>query len=193
MGAGAKCDPTQVQISDSSCTVYDPSRAPCAAASRASPLVVYSAEVLNDVKLLPLPEEEFQKGPEGVRHLRVCLFPVCNLLQAPPGALRNKPIVLPIKNRCKVYERFLRERGRLPSTKTTPPSSRHPPQPSVLPPHAVPARPKLMRWDPDPPLSLENVVVMDAGDDGRHLAGDGEVRELVERRRGGNWADAGVG
>lgn len=68
MGAGAKCDPTRIQISDISCTVYDPlarsvrRRLRLLGVNSGIP-VVYSTEVPGDVKLLPLPEEEFQKGP----------------------------------------------------------------------------------------------------------------------------------
>ena len=67
MGAGAKCDPTRIQISDISDTVYDPlarsvrRRLRLLGVSSGIP-VVYSTEVPGDVKLLPLPEEEFQKG-----------------------------------------------------------------------------------------------------------------------------------
>lgn len=68
MGAGAKCDPTRVQISDISYTIYDPlarsvrRRLRTEGVSSGIP-VVYSTEVPGDVKLLPLPEDEFQKGP----------------------------------------------------------------------------------------------------------------------------------
>lgn len=68
MGAGAKCDPTRIQISDISHTVYDPlarsvrRRLRLLGVNSGIP-VVYSTEVPGDVKLLPLPEEEFQKGP----------------------------------------------------------------------------------------------------------------------------------
>ena len=68
MGAGAKCDPTRVQISDISSTIYDPlarsvrRRLRLMGVSSGIP-VVYSTEVPSQVKLLPLPEEEFQKGP----------------------------------------------------------------------------------------------------------------------------------
>jgi hypothetical protein len=67
MGAGAKCDPTRIQISDISNTIYDPlarsvrRRLRLQGVSSGIP-VVYSTEVPGDVKLLPLPEEEFQKG-----------------------------------------------------------------------------------------------------------------------------------
>lgn len=67
MGAGAKCDPTRIQISDISYTIYDPlarsvrRRLRLHGISSGIP-VVYSTEVPGDVKLLPLPEEEYQKG-----------------------------------------------------------------------------------------------------------------------------------
>lgn len=67
MGAGAKCDPTRIQMSDISYTMYDPlarsvrRRLRLQGVSSGIP-VVYSTEVPGDVKLLPLPEEEFQKG-----------------------------------------------------------------------------------------------------------------------------------
>lgn len=40
---------------------------------------------------------------------------------------------------------------------------------SVLPPHAVPNRPALVRWDFSQPLSLENCVVMEFADAERHV------------------------
>jgi hypothetical protein len=68
MGAGAKCDPTRIQISDISYTIYDPLARSVRRRLRQLGVtsgipVVYSTEVPSDVKLLPLPEEEFQKGP----------------------------------------------------------------------------------------------------------------------------------
>ncbi len=68
MGASAKSDPTRIQISDISHTIYDPlarsvrRRLRLLGVTSGIP-VVYSTEVPGDVKLLPLPEEEFQKGP----------------------------------------------------------------------------------------------------------------------------------
>src|ERR1700731_158748 len=67
MGAGAKCDPTRIQISDIANTLRDPlarsvrRRLRVLGVSSGIP-VVYSTEVPGDVKLLPLPEEEFTKG-----------------------------------------------------------------------------------------------------------------------------------
>lgn len=90
MGASAKCDPTRVQISDISYTIYDPLARSVRRRLRLMGVksgipVVYSTEVPGDVKLLPLPEEEFQKGP--VKELgvfddfRVRILPVLGSLQ----------------------------------------------------------------------------------------------------------------
>ena len=67
MGAGAKSDPSRVQISDISYTVYDPLARSVRRRLRLLGVhsgipVVYSTEPPGDVKLLPLPEEEFRKG-----------------------------------------------------------------------------------------------------------------------------------
>ncbi len=128
MGAGAKSDPTRIQIADISDTVYDP-LARCVRRGlrllgvNSGIPVVYSTEVPGDVKLLPLPEEEFQKG--SVNELgvfddfRVRILPVLGPLPAIFGLniatyvicdLARKPIVnpLPIKNRKKLYEKLYR-------------------------------------------------------------------------------------
>ena len=39
---------------------------------------------------------------------------------------------------------------------------------SVLPPHAVPSKPTLVRWDASRPLTIENCVVMDHKDAEKH-------------------------
>ena len=66
---------------------------------------------------------------------------------------------------------------------------------SVRPPHAVPERAALVRWDPEPPLSLENCVAFEFADAERHLqevllerkrpedVWGAEVAEVVRRRR----------
>ncbi|KIY71358.1 ubiquitin-protein ligase molybdopterin-converting factor [Cylindrobasidium torrendii FP15055 ss-10] len=214
MGAGAKSDPTRIQISDISYTIYDPLARSVRRRLRLQGVtsgipVVYSTEVPSDVKLLPLPEEEFQKGQ--VKELgvfddfRVRILPVLGPLPAIFGLnvatyivceLAGKPILnpLPIKNRRKVYEKLWRDlltresrilgedvvklpideddvafifedlhRGR-----------------SVIPPHEVPVRPVLVRWDIGAALSLQNCVVMDVGDSEKHLKGHGEGKAAAE-------------
>jgi hypothetical protein len=39
---------------------------------------------------------------------------------------------------------------------------------SVIPPHAVPSRPVLVRWDPKIPLTAENCIVMEHNDAEKH-------------------------
>ncbi|KAG7095703.1 hypothetical protein E1B28_006417 [Marasmius oreades] len=203
MGAGAKCDPTRVQISDISYTVYDPlarsvrRRLRLLGISSGIP-VVYSTEVPGDVKLLPLPEEEFQKGP--VKELgvfddfRVRILPVLGPLPSIFGLfiatyilceLAGKPIMnpLPIKNRRKLYERLLRDFLHCEERLTNQTLNRLPLDEddisfifedlyrgrSVIPPHEVPTKPSLVRWDLRKPLDLGNVVVMEEKDAVKHL------------------------
>ncbi|KAG2007159.1 ubiquitin-protein ligase molybdopterin-converting factor [Coprinopsis cinerea AmutBmut pab1-1] len=229
MGAGAKCDPTRIQISDISYTVYDPLARSVRRRLRLQGVtsgipVVYSTEVPGDVKLLPLPEEEFQKGP--VKELgvfddfRVRILPVLGPLPAIFGLniasyivceLSGKPISnpLPIKNRKKLYERIYRDllhrEGQLAGQQL----NRLPIDEddvgfifedlhrgrSVIPPHDVPTRPTLVRWDYSKPLTTDNAVVFEHKDAEKHHSScsgkDGvspaslwgtEVEEIVNRR-----------
>lgn len=107
MGAGTKCDPTRIQISDISSTVYDPLARSVRRRLRLEGItsgipVVYSTEVPGDVKLLPLPEEEFEKG--NVKELgvfddfRVRILPVLGKFLLPrikPYPLKKKLGPLP--------------------------------------------------------------------------------------------------
>lgn len=85
MGAGAKSDPSRVQISDISSTVYDPLARSVRRKLRLLGVhsgipVVYSTEPPGDIKLLPLPEEEFRKGDVNqlgvLENFRVRILPV---------------------------------------------------------------------------------------------------------------------
>jgi len=128
MGAGAKSDPTRIQIADISNTIYDPLARSVRRGLRLHGVhsgipVVYSTEVPGEVKLLPLPEDEFKKG--SVNELgvfddfRVRILPVLGPMPAIFGLnmamvvmcdLARKPIVNPlgIKYRKKVYEKLYR-------------------------------------------------------------------------------------
>ncbi|KAF6751679.1 ubiquitin-protein ligase molybdopterin-converting factor [Ephemerocybe angulata] len=203
MGAGAKCDPTRIQISDISHTIYDPlarsvrRRLRLLGVSSGIP-VVYSTEVPGDVKLLPLPEEEFQKGPvkelNAFDDFRVRILPVLGPLPAIFGLnaasyilceMAGKPInnPLPIKNRKKLYERMYRDLLRREEKLAGEPLTRLPIDEddvalvfedlyrgrSAIPPHEVPARPTLVRWDYTKPLSVENCIVLDHKDAEKHF------------------------
>ncbi|KIJ63561.1 hypothetical protein HYDPIDRAFT_175919 [Hydnomerulius pinastri MD-312] len=202
MGASAKCDPTRIQISDISHTIYDPLARSVRRRLRLQGVpsgipVVYSTEVPGDVKLLPLPEEEFQKG--DVKELgvfddfRVRILPVLGPLPCLFGLniatyvicdLAQKPILnpLPIKNRRKLYERLLRDLLHRESKLVGEQINKLPIDEddvalifedlhlgrSVLPPHNVPARPQLLRWDPTKPLTPENCVVFEFSEAEKH-------------------------
>ncbi|OAX42227.1 ubiquitin-protein ligase molybdopterin-converting factor [Rhizopogon vinicolor AM-OR11-026] len=203
MGASAKADPTRIQISDISYTMYDPlarsvrRRLRLQGVSSGIP-VVYSTEVPGDVKLLPLPEEEFQKG--DVKELgvfddfRVRILPVLGPLPSLFGLhiaiyilceMAGKPILnpLPIKNRKKLYERLLRDLLHRESKFVGEQINKLPIDEddvalifedlhlgrSVVPPHVVPARPTLLRWDPAKPLTLENCVVFEFAEAEKHV------------------------
>ncbi|CAK5268980.1 unnamed protein product [Mycena citricolor] len=222
MGAGAKCDPTRVHISDISFTVYDPlaravrQRLRRLGVSSGIP-VVYSSEVPGDVKLLPLPDDEFQKG--SVKELgvlddfRVRILPVIGPLPSLFGLhiasyvlceMAGKPILnpLPIRNRRKIYERLLKDLQTREAEKAGANNGNAPRLPldeddvallfedihrgrSVVPPHLVPTKPMLVRWDPSRPISLENIVVMDAPEAKRHEGENSwgvDVHDVVAKR-----------
>ncbi|KAG6906592.1 hypothetical protein DXG01_012995 [Tephrocybe rancida] len=215
MGAGAKCDPTRIQISDISSTIYDPlarsvrRRLRLQGVSSGIP-VVYSTEVPGDVKLLPLPEDEFEKGP--VKELgvfddfRVRILPVLGPLPSIFGLhvatyvlceLAGKPILnpLPIKNRKKLYERLLRDLLHRESKLTSETINKLPIDEddvalifedvnrgrSVIPPHNVPSRPTLVRWDVTKPLTVDNCVVMDFAEAEKHSKESGTSEEPLQR------------
>ncbi|KAI1792806.1 ubiquitin-protein ligase molybdopterin-converting factor [Ganoderma leucocontextum] len=212
MGSGAKCDPTRIQISDISYTMYDPlarsvrRRLRLEGVSSGIP-VVYSTEVPGEVKLLPLPEEEFQKG--DVKELgvfddfRVRILPVLGPLPAIFGLniatyilceLAGKPISnpLPIKGRKKFNERLSRDLQKREEKFLGRQLNKLPLDDddvgllfddihrgrSVRPPFPVPERPALARWDPEEPLSLVNCVSFEFADAERHMK---EV--LLEKKR----------
>ncbi|GJE93462.1 tRNA threonylcarbamoyladenosine dehydratase [Phanerochaete sordida] len=129
MGAGAKADPTRIQISDISHTIYDPLARSVRRRLRMQGIasgipVVYSTEVPGDVKLLPLAEEEFKKG--DVKELgvfddfRVRILPVLGPLPSIFGLhvatyilceMAGKPILNPlaVKGRKKLYDKMWRD------------------------------------------------------------------------------------
>ncbi|EJD39227.1 hypothetical protein AURDEDRAFT_116185 [Auricularia subglabra TFB-10046 SS5] len=133
MGAGAKSDPTRIQIADISQTTYDP----LARAVRQKlryhkehPVlsgipVVYSTEVPSaDLGLLPLAPEEHAKGQvnelAAFDDFRVRILPVLGPLPALFGLhiatfvvsdLARRPIAnpLPVRHRRKLYEKCFKE------------------------------------------------------------------------------------
>jgi hypothetical protein len=51
---------------------------------------------------------------------------------------------------------------------------------SVIPPHNVPSRPVLLRWDLRQPITVDNCIVMDYGDAEKHARGCGDVGNPVD-------------
>ena len=128
MGAGCKSDPTRVFIGDISASTEDPlsrsTRRRLRAVGVASGIpVVYSTEKPGPGKaqLLPLPEEEFQKGSVGdlgvLPDFRVRILPVLGTMPAVFGyAVANHVILnvtgypseyIPAKGREKMYDGIL--------------------------------------------------------------------------------------
>ena len=130
MGAGSKLDPTRIQITDISLTTEDSlSRAVRiqlrkAGISSGIPVIYSTEQPVEDIKLLPLPEEERQKG--NVQELtpfddfRVRILPVFGPLPSIFGLnaaayvlceVAGRPIASPLasKGRRKLYEKLLRD------------------------------------------------------------------------------------
>ncbi|KAB5592675.1 hypothetical protein CTheo_3875 [Ceratobasidium theobromae] len=151
--------------------------------------VVYSTEKPGDVKLLPLPQDEFEKG--NVNELgafddfRVRILPVLGPLPALFGLhiatyvvcdIAGKPIPNPlaVKNRGKLYEKLGRDLLNRENRLTGGNVSKLPISEqdvayifedlhrgrSTIPPHPVLARPQLSRWNVQEPLTTYNCVVL---------------------------------
>ncbi|KAL1407464.1 hypothetical protein Q8F55_006897 [Vanrija albida] len=210
MGAGAKRDPTRVQIADISNTYEDPLARSVRRRLRINGIpsgipVVYSTEVPSDVKLLPLPEDEFKKG--SVKELgafddfRVRILPVLGPLPAIFGLeaatymtleLGGKPLTdcCEIKNRKKLYqnlERSLSEReARVAKSDMQKGIDVNMDDLALIfedvnngrttiPEPVVTKQPNASRWDRDQPLTIDNIVILTPGDAKRH-----EKEHLVE-------------
>ncbi|KAJ3113347.1 hypothetical protein HDU96_003520 [Phlyctochytrium bullatum] len=126
MGAGAKADPSHIQIADISDTFEDP----LARATRkglklkgvdGGVPVVYSSEKPGSVKLLPLDEDKVEEAGEygPLPNFRARILPVLGTLPALFGNAMATYVItelagfhtnpLPIKQRTKVYERIHRD------------------------------------------------------------------------------------
>ncbi|KAJ7787188.1 hypothetical protein B0H14DRAFT_3163380 [Mycena olivaceomarginata] len=190
MGAGARSELMHVQIAGFASTVYDPLARSASLRQR-----LRCRSVPPGVPVVYLTEEELKKGKVGelgvLDERRVRIF-------AGVGELA-------IQNRRKLYERMLRDLqakeaeragtlvGRLPFDEDDVAllfEDVHRGR-NVVPPHAVPVEPIVVRWDPVRALGVENVVVMEAGEAGVHESDGGEggqgargedVREAVRRR-----------
>ncbi|OCB86991.1 ubiquitin-protein ligase molybdopterin-converting factor [Sanghuangporus baumii] len=235
MGAGSKLDTTRIQISDISCTVEDSlSRSVRvqlrkAGISSGIPVVYSTEQPIEDIKLLPLAEEERGKG--NVQELtpfddfRVRILPVFGPLPSIFGLnaaayviceLAGRPIANPlrIKNRYKTYDKLLRDLRVREEKITGEPINRLPIDEtdvafifedlyrgrSLIPPHRIPNKAQLTRWDPNEPLSVHNCIVLDLPEFKKHVDGlkegkrpeqiwgDGVTALVAKRRKeAGEW------
>lgn len=162
--------------------------------------MVYSTETPGEVKLLPLPEEEFAKGKvkelQAFDDFRVRILPVLGPLPAIFGLniatyiildLAGTPLTEPlaIKGRKKTYasirsnlsEREARVKG-MKLQETIEVTSDDIGLiyedinfgKSSFPPHIVLPKPQACRWEKDRPLLPDNVVIMSPADAKRHEA-----------------------
>ncbi|WWC96509.1 hypothetical protein V866_003377 [Kwoniella sp. B9012] len=203
MGAGAKQDPTRVQIADISNTYEDPLARSVRRKLRINGIpggipVVYSTEVPSEIKLLPLPEEEFQRGAvkelQAFDDFRVRILPVLGPLPAIFGLNIATYILLDlagktledyaeIKNRKKLYQslekslmkfekdlRGLREMERIPinSDDIGFVFDDLYSGRSSIPPYEILSKPSVIRWDNHKPLDVDNLVVMGPKENKRH-------------------------
>ncbi|MBW0471396.1 hypothetical protein O181_011111 [Austropuccinia psidii MF-1] len=209
LGAASKADPSRVQIADISMTFEDPLARSVRRRLRLNGVahgvpVVYSTEKPNDnVKLLPLPEEEFLKGNVGelsaLADFRVRILPVLGPLPSMFGQAMAAHIItqlanfptqpLPIKNRTKIYHRMfndlLAREFRLVGAKTIPFCDEDigcifedlfRGRSVVHPTYKVSSHPCLIRWNLSEELHWGNCVVMDRAEADRH-----EQKVLIEK------------
>ncbi|EGG03025.1 uncharacterized protein MELLADRAFT_44716 [Melampsora larici-populina 98AG31] len=194
LGAASKSDPSRIQISDISLTFEDPLARSVRRRLRMKGIVdgipvVYSTEKPNEkVTLLPLPEEEFQKGNvqelSSLTNFRVRILPVLGPIPAMFGQamaayvlsqLSGFPIdPLPVKNRTKLYKRLyndlLSRESKLTGTTTIPFSIEeigyifeeiYRGKSIVSPNFVISNTLCLIRWDSKIDLNWQNCVVMD--------------------------------
>ncbi|GAA5825074.1 hypothetical protein JCM11251_006089 [Rhodosporidiobolus azoricus] len=200
LGAAAKSDPSRIQVSDISTTFEDPlaksvrRRLRLEGVNHGVPVVYSTEKPRPDLGLLPLPEEEFQKGKVDELHamsnFRVRILPVLGPLPAMFGNAAAAYVLqqlagfrmetLPVKNRYKLAatlhrqlaasEQKLTGDNKLPFTEDdmTYLFEEIFRARSVAPPHAFPSRPTVLRWRKDKPLAWDNIVVFDREEGNRH-------------------------
>ncbi|GAA6028676.1 hypothetical protein JCM8097_007342 [Rhodosporidiobolus ruineniae] len=200
LGAAAKSDPSRIQVADISSTFEDPLAKSVRRRLRMEGItsgvpVVYSTEKPRpDLGLLPLPQEEFEKGKVDELHamsnFRVRILPVLGPIPAMFGNVAAAYVLqrlagfemetLPVKGRHKLAatlhrqlaaaEQKLTGDNRLPFTEDDMLylfEEIHRAR-SVAPPHAFPSRPTVLRWKKDKGIAWDNLVVFDREEGARH-------------------------
>ncbi|KAL8278796.1 hypothetical protein RQP46_008865 [Phenoliferia psychrophenolica] len=183
LGAGAKSDASMIQIRK------------LLGVLSGIPVVYSTEKPRADIGLLPLPEEEFQKGKvdelSAIANFRVRILPVLGPLPAMFGNAAAAYVLqqlagfpsepLPVKNRLKAAAAMLRglaaTEDRLSGPRKLPIGEDdalyvfeeiHRAR-SVAPPFKVVSRPTLLRWKKAGPIALENLVVFEKEEGERHM------------------------
>ncbi|KAM0791713.1 hypothetical protein ACM66B_003982 [Microbotryomycetes sp. NB124-2] len=216
-GAGAKSDPSTIQISDISCTFEDPlarvvrRKLKLKGITHGVPVVYSTEKPRKDIGLLPLPQEEFEKGKvdelSAIANFRVRILPVLGPLPAMFGnaaatyvlldLCKFKMEPLPVKNRLKLarqmHSQLTSLELRLTGQTRIPVSEEdmlylfeevHRAR-AVCPPMYTTSRPCLVRWDKSKPIVWDNLVVFDRDQAAEHekrcLVGDEDPRQVWGR------------
>ncbi|AMD22283.1 HGL057Wp [Eremothecium sinecaudum] len=200
MGAATKSDPTRINVGDLSMTEEDPlarsirRRLKLRGITKGIP-VVFSAEKPDPkkAKLLPLPEEEFQKGNveelSALKDFRVRVLPVLTTMPGVFGLTIATWVMCKIagypmepivgKNRIKVYDGIYNSLvGQ--TSRIGIPDQRVPVSVNDIgyileevfrgksPISGYSTRLTLSKWDPSKPVSLQNVVIMTKEEQAAH-------------------------
>ncbi|GAA6023271.1 hypothetical protein JCM8202_004593 [Rhodotorula sphaerocarpa] len=214
LGAAAKSDPSRIQVADISTTFEDPlaksvrRRLRIAGVPHGVPVVYSTEKPRPDLGLLPLPDEEYEKGKVDELHamsnFRVRILPVLGPLPAMFGNVAAAYVLtqlagfkmetLPVKNRYKLHatlhrqlsacEQKLTGDNRIPFTEDDMGyifEEIHRAK-SVAPLNTYPSRPTILRWKKSRGLAWDNLVVFDREEGARHeercLLGDEDPEEV---------------
>lgn len=219
MGASTKSDPTRINVGDITTTEEDPMartvrrRLKQRGIAKGIP-VVFSAEKPDPrkAKLLPLPDEEFEKGKVGelsaLKDFRVRILPVLGTMPGIFGLTIATWIITKVsgypmnpiegKNRIKVYDGIFQSlAGQM--SRIGMPDQRVPVAVSDIgylveevfrgksPLSGYSTRLTLSKWDPSKPVSLQNVVIMTKEEQKTHeervLNGDESLDDVYTKEQ----------
>ncbi|XBW36768.1 hypothetical protein QEN19_002345 [Hanseniaspora menglaensis] len=214
MGAATKSDPTRINVGDISNTEEDGLARACRRKLKKRGVidnvpVIFSSEKPdpNKAKLMPLSEEEFQKGNvdqlSSLKNFRVRILPVLGTMPAIFGLTITTWMLCKIagyplepivgKNRIKVYDTLLQplagqnlrlggESERIPIAVADIPYIVEEVFRGKSPVSGESTRLQLSKWDKSKPLSLQNTVLMTRNEvkehEKRHLLGDENLDQI---------------
>lgn len=217
MGAATKSDPTRINVGDISSTEEDGLARACRRKLKKRGVldnvpVVFSSEKPdpNKAKLMPLSEEEFQKGNVGelssLKNFRVRILPVLGTMPAIFGLTITTWMLCKIsgyplepivgKNRIKIYDPLLQplagqnlrlggESERIPIAVSDIPYIVEEVFRGKSPVSGESTRLQLSKWDKSKPLGLQNTVLMTRNEvkehEKRHLLGEETLEQIYSK------------